>query len=823
MQMQHVNRRARMMLKWIAALFAVSALISAAGVLAFSLSLPSLDGAAPASGLQANVSIARDAEGVPTISGATREDVAYATGFAHAQDRFFQMDLLRRSSAGTLAALIGPAALKVDRERRIYGFDALAGPALARLSPADRRILERYAAGVNAGLAALRVRPFEYLVLRTKPQPWRPEDSLLVIWSMYFELQGNLLHREFARGWLRAHTDAQALRTLLPECSGWDAPLDAPSMQCGATPIDGVAPEWFGGPSPSAQAVAVLHERDALSDLPFGTATGSNAWAVSGKHSTTGSAIVANDMHLGLRLPNIWYRAVLEYPASMGKLRRIVGVTLPGTPAVVAGSNGAVAWGFSNSYGDYLDLVQLQSDSHHPDAYRTANGWAPLRFREEVLRVRGAPDETIRVAQTDLGPVWQAGDRRYAVRWIAEDEGAVNLNLLRAEAAADVPEALAAGQAAGIPAQNLIVGDVAGNIGWTIAGAMPDRRASFEATFPYASDAPTKGWRSRLPADDHPSIVNPASGLLWSANSRQLAGSGYDVIGDGGADPGARARQIRDDLAARPSFDEAAAYAPGLDDRALFMSAWRERALRALDERALANHPQRAEFKRLLLERWDGCACVGSVAYRLSRRYLSSLYAELFGEADREMRKLDPSASFAQATSRWPIVLARLVDQQPSNWLPLRRKTWREIELAAIDDSIARLTRGGAALKDATWGQSNTAHIVHPFAAVFPALSRWLAAPADALPGDGNMPRVATPTFGQSERMVISPGHEDLGIFNMPGGQSGRPMSAYFLAGHEAWVEGRKTPLLPGPRVHLLVLTPAEARGEKPARVPGSH
>ena len=783
--------------KWMIAIAALCALALLACIVTLALGLPAVDGTKYARGLHGEVDIARDAQGVPTLSGSTREDLAFATGFVHAQERFFQMDLLRRSATGSLAALLGPSVLGIDRQRRMYAFERLADEAFSTLSPADKTILERYAAGVNAGLAALSVRPFEYIVLRTTPVRWRAQDSLLVVWSMYFELQASQLHRDFARGWLREHTAPSALKTLLPEDSEWDAPLDAASIVRNEQTVQGAAPDWFGG-SPS----------ESVAQIPFGTAVGSNNWAISGKRTTTGSAIVANDMHLSLRLPNIWYRAVLQYPSPSGAQRRVVGVTLPGAPVIVAGSNGALAWGFTNSYGDYLDLVELELDPRQPDRYRTPTGWAPLRSRDEVLQVNGGAPQTIRVSESDLGPVWQAGDKRYAVRWVAEDRDAVNLGLLQMEGAANVREALSVGQSAGLPAQNLVAGDAAGNIGWTIAGPMPKRETDWGDTFPYSSTNGGKGWHSLLAPQDHPSIANPASGQVWSSNARQLAGAGYDAIGDGGADLGARGRQIRDDLAAQPVMNEARAYAPSLDDRALFMSAWRDRALRALDERALTGHPERAEFRRLLLERWNGCACDDSVAYRLSRRFLNSLYGELFAEADRDMQTLDPSASFAIATPRWPVVLAHLVDRQPANWLPKNRRIWRDVELAAIDDSIAKLTAHGARLQDATWGHRNAARIAHPFVTGMPFLARWLAAPSDPLPGDGNMPRVATPSFGQSERMVVSPGHEDQGIFNMPGGQSGNPLSPYFLAGHEAWVHGQRTPLLPGPRSHLLRLKP---------------
>jgi penicillin amidase len=188
------------------------------------------------------------------------------------------------------------------------------------------------------------------------------------------------------------------------------------------------------------------------------------------------------------------------------------------------------------------------------------------------------------------------------------------------------------------------------------------------------------------------------------------------------------------------------------------------------------------------------------------------LYRSLFDAADAQMRKLDPEASFARATPRWPVVLARLVDEQPPGWLPKGQDSWRRVELRAIDETISQLTAQSATLRHATWGRRNTARIEHPLAAAMPFLARWLAAPADPLPGDGNMPRVATPSFGQSERMVVSPGHEDHGIFNMPGGQSGHPFSANFLSGFSAWVTARARPLLPGPQRHRLVLVPAEAK-----------
>jgi penicillin amidase len=253
--------------------------------------------------------------------------------------------------------------------------------------------------------------------------------------------------------------------------------------------------------------------------------------------------------------------------------------------------------------------------------------------------------------------------------------------------------------------------------------------------------------------------------------------------------------------------DVPAAFQASLDDRAPFIARWRERALAALDAGAVAGHPQRAEFRRLLEHSWDGRASTASVGYRLARQFMWSLHDLLFGGVDAELAKLDPKAGIVVATSRWPVVIARLLDERPAAWLPSGYASWQALQLAAIDRAIADLTADGTPLAQATWGQRNTAAIAHPFTIAVPALRRWLSAPPDQLPGDANLPRVAGPKFGQSERLTVAPGREDEGLFDMPGGQSGHPLSPYFLKGHADWVQGRPSPLLPGATVHTLTFT----------------
>jgi penicillin amidase len=545
----------------------------------------------------------------------------------------------------------------------------------------------------------------------------------------------------------------------------------------------------------------------------YADAVGSNNYALSGSRSSSGAAIVSDDMHLGLQLPNTWYRLVLRFRDDEGRQRRVVGVSLPGAaPLVIVGSNGHVAWSFTNSYADTLDLVRLKVDPARPGEVRTPAGWEAIARHAETILVKGRAPERITVRETSFGPIREAGGEQYAIHWVAHAPQALNLGHLKLETATTLDEALAAAAADGIPAQNIVAGDDRGNIGWTVAGALPRRDAAsrgLAVSFPTGAgtaSSATSSWSGLLAPAEHPRVVNPPGGQLVTANNRQLAGPDAQVIGDGGFDLGARASQLGGEL--RQLGDKAdvpAVFRAALDDRALYMAGWRERALVALDDRAVAGHPARAAFRRLLKESWDGHASIGSSGYRLAQQFRWSLYELVFAGANAEMAKLDPRASVLVATSRWPVVLARLLDERPAAWLPPGYASWQDLQLAAIDRAVAELTKDGTPLDKATWGARNTAAIVHPIANALPMLKRWLGAPPDQLPGDANMPRVAGPKFGQSERLTVSPGREEEGLFDMPGGQSGHPLSPWFLRGHEDWVRGRAMPLLPGPAEHTLI------------------
>jgi penicillin G amidase len=364
----------------------------------FRASLPDIDGTAVLPGLGAQVSLERDAAGVPTVTALSRDDLARGLGYVHGQDRFFQMDLLRRAAAGELSALLGPSLLPTDRRLRLHRFRQVARAVVSNLDGRERALLDAYVAGVNAGLASLKSRPFEYWLLRSRPKPWTAEDSILCVHSMYLQLQDAQGHAQLQRGLLRATLPAAAWAFLEAGAPEWDAALDGTHGDEPRMPL----PEEFD--LRKINDLPVMPPDHVLRRL---SVLGSNNWAVAGQRTANGAAIVANDMHLSFRVPNIWYRARLIQRASSGTADTLdmTGVTLPGTPSVIAGSNRSIAWGFTNSYGVFTTVIRLVAVANDVSAYRTAAGARKIQYVDEPIEVLGAPTEHLKVALTEWGPI----------------------------------------------------------------------------------------------------------------------------------------------------------------------------------------------------------------------------------------------------------------------------------------------------------------------------------------------------------------------------------------------------------------------------------
>jgi penicillin G amidase len=758
-------------------------------------SLPTLDGSMEVAGISAGLTIERDGQGIPTLTAGNRADLAFATGFVHGQDRFFQMDLMRRKAAGELAELFGSIAVPLDRRMRFHRFRSRASAVLKELSPVETAVLDAYASGVNAGLASLRSNPFEYLILRETPRQWLPEDSMLVAFAMFLDLNDARANREIQRGYAHRILQPAVFDWLYPRGSRWDAPLEGgPAI---AVPLPG--PDLFRLDRGNAHSILPGDDEPDDDGPP-----GSNNWAVAGSISRNGRAIVANDMHLGLSVPNVFYRARLVQTGTGA--RDVTGVTLPGTPVVISGSNRHVAWAFTNSYGDWTDAVVLRPGST-PGTYRTPQGDESFAEYREIISVKGGDDVTLELRETRWGPVledvfWPDGE--IAVRWIGYDALAVNLRHLELETAASVDEAMAVANRLGIPPQNFVCGDAAGNIAWTIAGRIPVR-SGYDPTLP-ADWSVSGGWDGWLPVDEYPRIVNPEAGRIWTANARVVEGDKLQTIGDGGYDLGARAMQIRDKLFAKDLFDTADMLAIQLDDRALFLTPWRDLLLTVLDGETVKDNPQRRHYRELV-QNWQPRASADSVGYRLVRAFRTQVRAMVFDMLLQPVRDAYDESIELRISHQFEQPLWTLVTTQPAHLLSPQFANWHALLVAAVDGNIERYGRTyDDSLEQRTWGEFNTAAIRHPLSRSLDFFARWLDMPREPLDGDSNMPRVVRPDFGSSERFAVSPGDEEHGYMHMPAGQSGHPLSPYYSAGHEDWVHGRATPFLPGPPAHTLVL-----------------
>jgi penicillin G amidase len=780
------------MLKWlkrIALLLIVLALlIVLMGWYLLRGSLPTLEGEISIPQLSAPVRIERDALGTVTIHANNEADMARALGYVHAQERYFEMDLFRRTAAGELSELFGNIAIDRDKEARVHRLRARVEANMDAFAGDKLDVVTAYTAGVNAGLDDLNVRPWPYLLLQTKPAPWKVSDSAMVGYAMFFDLQDESNSRELALWKIKQSVPAPLYQLLAADGTEWDAPL-------------------FGEPRgnvslPSADSLD-------LRKLPMpakGTryvdsepaAPGSNNFAVAGALTKDNRAIVADDMHLGLRAPNIWFRARLLYKNSKQEAVDVSGFTLPGIPAVIVGSNTHVAWGFTNSYGDWLDWHVV----HSRDSIKT--------YQEKIL-VKGAAPVTFAVREINGMPITakDINGGELALQWVAHQPGALSTKIFGLAHVKDNQETLALFQTSGMPHQNAVFGDSSGKIAWKLTGLQKYWHSGCQRNEPLDDNSPYDQKKPNdiacffvpLKADYvHPQHVSPDSNRLWTANARVTDGEMLHSIGDAGYANGARAKQIRDGLYAKQQFSEKDLLAIQLDDRTVFLERWWQQL------RTFSENKGDAMFIdiRQSTEKWDARASVDAKSYRFVRAWrlaiIDRIKDGLTAPAQAKLGKDFVMPDLPQIEG----VAWQLITQQPAHLLPKKYASWDALLSDAAKEVYQQLKEKGP-IDQRTWGERNTANICHPLARALPEFAKsYVCMPKDPLNGDMNMPRVQSTDFGASERMVVSPGHEVDGIIHMPGGQSGHLLSPFWGAGHAAWVKGEATPFLPGATQYKL-------------------
>src|SRR5579872_7223316 len=634
--------------------------------------LPQLDGRLPINGLSATVAVTRDTHGVPTIEAASLEDLFFAQGFVTAQDRMWQMDMMRRFGSGELSEILGELPLKLDREQRILGLRAAAKKSLAMASPRDRSYYEAYARGVNAYIAkhgsAL---PIEFRILHYRPKPWQPEDSVVIANSMVKDLNYHYFFDALDREKILAKLGPDLTNDLYVNRSWHDRPptvmredLNEPDNNKGDSNDD----DDEDDDAPDNSVTQLPAE-----GLPV---NGSNDWVVSGAHTVTGKPLLSNDMHLGHQMPNLWYEAHLHCGAL-----DVAGVTLPGMPYVIVGHNQRIAWGFTN-VGPTVTDVYIENFNAQGQ-YQTPSGWVQPEHRAEVIHVKGKADVDADVRITRHGPIISelipGETRSLALRWTLYD--GLHIPFFDVDAAQNWQEFTKAFSQLDAPGQNAVYADVDGNIGYHATGKVPIRAAG-DGSLPVSGSDDAHEWTSFIPFDKLPNIYNPPSGIIATANGR-ITRDKYPYSVSMEWEAPWRTARIYHVLESGRKFSPADMLALQTDIHSepdLFAA---ERFVYAVDHAAKPS--ARARQAADLMRRWDGRMLASDAAPTItenSERELRRLLLEpklgaVPGEAssgaDSELYMDAAKSTVNWTTYSWlqrSVWMANILLHRPKRWLP---------------------------------------------------------------------------------------------------------------------------------------------------------
>jgi penicillin amidase len=766
--------------------------------------LPQLDGSVQISGLSARVTVNRDGHGVPTIDAASLEDLFFAEGYVTAQDRLWQMDVLRRFAAGEVSEILGADFLKHDREQRILGLRVAAQKALETSSPRTRAHFEAYARGVNVFIESHRDRlPIEFRILRYSPRPWAQEDSTLIAAQMVKDLNHYPYRDALDREKILAKLGSTLTADLYVNASWHDRPptVARPSLEqdTGKEEED----EERDKRSPVSSSVArqteipafpgwarALELRSEASDPDARLVVGSNNWVVSGVHTVSGKPLLSNDMHLGHQMPNLWYEAHLR----CGNFDA-VGVTLPGMPYVIVGHNQRIAWGFTN-IGPTVEDVYVET--FNPDGqYLTPDGWKPSEHRRELIHVKGKPDVVVDVALTRHGPIITelvpGETRKLALRWTLS-EGTHNpfFDLDSAQNWDQFRRAISAFDA---PGQNVVFADVDGNVGYQATGKVPIR-ASGDGSLPENGSDNAHEWTSYIAFDKLPSVYNPPSGIIATANGR-ITPDGYPFSISTGWEAPWRTARIYRVLESGKKFSAADMLALQTDVHSDAERFFAERFVYAVDHAKDASPRTRQAAE--LMRGWDGRMTADSAAPTIGYRARVELTRLLLepklglaplGSANQDTSKVDGSLNWkSYGWGMQSVWLENVLQHQPKRWLPESYASYDDLLAAAVAAAVG----GEQAPQDLAswqWGSFHPVAIQHPILARIPLLQRWTGPGVQPQSGSGYTVKAVSRSHGPSERLTVDLSDLDQSTLNLVTGQAGNFLSPYYMDQWKAWYEG---------------------------------
>ena len=782
--------------------------IAAVAVLAFAASvwllvyrpLPRLDGTLPLPGLKSDVTIERDNWGVPHIRAASEVDMAEAQGYVVAQDRLWQMDLLRRAGRGQLSAVLGSATIEIDKDFRRLNFSRAAQRDVDQMNPESREMLEAYARGVNQYIKEHHDRlPMEFTLLQYKPQPWQASDSLIIAGYMYRTL-ADTRHNKLHRAVVMAKAGPELSKDLFSQDSSMDhfvvgdpnakEHLNQAAQSDDDTDDDEMsyddvlkASRVVRGESPAAETPDLTSALTANvvrwlqeTDQDIRRVLGSNNWVVSGAHTASGKPLLANDTHLELTLPPIWYEIHLTAPGW-----NVKGFTFPGAPLVVIGHNDHIAWGFTNNAADVMDLYEEKFNPADPDEYRVNGQWKKVEVLDEVIHVKHAPDEHLRLPITRHGPVvLTEGDKAYAMRWTALEPGGLANSYFSLGKAQNWAEFLRLMKNVVGPAQNTVFADDKGNIGYIMAARVPTRKKG-HGEVPVPGDTDEYEWTGYIPFDKLPQSWNPDSGLIVTANARVTGPDYKQYLTDNWEEPYRTARiydLLHDKHDLRPE-DMLKVQADTYSYPHVFIAE-------QLSAASKVAAPQDARAKKLIQEAkdWNGIADanlpVVSFLHETRRQALELILEAKLGN------------DFRLYDWRRMAFLQRILTERPSRWLPAEFKTYDELLVASADRAVKHLA---AVTKeenpeDWPWKRFNYLDMLHPIGREG-MLKKLLSITEQPQSGTEWSPRAASRRHGPAMRFVANLADWDQSVMLIPGGQSGQPGSEHYKDQFSYWFDGK--------------------------------
>jgi penicillin G amidase len=764
--------------------------------------LPQLDGSISLPGLQKEVTVERDNWGVPHIRASSLEDAVEAQGYVIAQDRLWQLDLMRRASRGQLSEIVGPLALKSDKQFRTFGFSRAAERDYAAMDKDSRALMEAYARGVNRFIDQhQKSLPLEFSLLKYKPQPWQPTDSLVIAGYMYQTLT-NTWEGKLDRSKVEARVGADRSKELYAV----DAPMDhfvigdpdVPNdgsqasradpdddddddmptdtiLKASARSSDSVRkPETYADITSALWPSIQGYLEETQSEIRKGL--GSNNWVVSGSHTATGKPILANDTHLELSIPPIWYEIHLSAPGFNAE-----GFTLPGAPLIVIGHNDHIAWGFTNNGADVQDLYIEKLNPAAPDEYLVNGKWTKAQVFDEAIRIKGQPDEHLNVVVTRHGPVvHQEGDKVYALRWTALEPGGLGNTYNWLSTARNWHEFRDIMKRVWGPGQNAVYADTEGNIGYVMAARVPIRKKG-HGEIPVRGDTDDYEWTGYIPFDQLPQALNPDSGLIVTANARVVGPNYKPYLTDRWEEPYRTARiydLLHDKIDLRP-IDMLKVETDTYSFPHAFLADQMSSAAKTVQ-------PKDPRARKLVdgLKDWNGIADADSALVSflvMARRAALDLILEPYLGKDTNLYAW-----------RSTVFLQKVLTDRSEKWLPPPYKNYDELLAATADRAVTMLAEQTKSdrLKDWQWKDVNSLDMLHPLGRDG-FLKHLLSITGKPQSGTSYSVRAATKRHGPSMRFIANLANWDESILLIPAGESGQVGSSHYTDQFSYWYEGK--------------------------------